>query len=107
MRRSTVSTPASVRGDLVIVQRMFWPGLSLSSMGRILALGPEVFGGTRPDSTPYERPGRATGPLLLAPMSDAQPSIPAPGRPQAAQARFDPTASHQQRPRLRPVRGFP
>jgi hypothetical protein len=36
-----VSIPASVRGALVIVQRMFWPGVSLSSMSGSLGFASE------------------------------------------------------------------
>ncbi len=41
-------------------------------------------------------------------MSSDQPQQnPAPNQAQASQAKFDPAAAHQQRPALRPVRGFP
>src|SRR6185503_14709199 len=40
--------------------------------------------------------------------SDSTPNVPAPGQPHAGpKPEFDPSASHQQRPRLRPIRGFP
>src|SRR5678815_1231543 len=98
MSRSAVSTPASVRGVLVIVQRMFWPGLSLSSMDGSFAWRASSIRHLHAGFHLEAQSGWPEHTYYGPEMSDSTPNVPAPGQPHAGpKPEFDPSASHQQR----------